>query len=512
MNHSPQTATPAEGSVRHPAVILLVIGFSSLCASLMQSLVIPIQPELPSMLSTSGSNAAWVVTATLLAGGVAMPVAGRLADLKGCKPVLIGSAALMLAGSLICALGDSLAPVLVGRVLQGLAMGYIPVAISFVREVMPPRLRNTAVAGISATLGVGGALGLPLAAWIAQAYDWHALFWMASALAVIMVVSTAVALPHRAPAGSGTLDVVGAIGMAIGVVAVLVGVSKGNDWGWASAATLGVIIGGVAALLLWAWFELRQDSPLVDLRTMARRPILLTNLAALMAGFGMMAQAIVIPQLLQAPDATGYGLGQSMLQTGLWMAPGGLMMLAFTPISSGMLTRFGGRATLATGMVVLSSGYLVAFFLSAAPWQLMLASCIASAGVGIAYAAMPTLIMENSPASEAGSGVGVNALMRSMGTTSAGAVMAIVLTAVTTTVGGESLPTVTAFKICFLLAAVAGLGAAATTLFIKRGRPGTQEAGTAEIEAGEAHAGALAAETAAEDPQARENAEEPALT
>lgn len=154
----------------------MVLGFSSLCAALMQSLVIPLQPELPQLLDTPASNAAWVVTATLLAGGVAMPVAGRLADIYGRKPILVASAVIMLAGSIICALYSTIGPVLIGRILQGFAMGYIPVAISFVREVTPPAMRNSAVAGISATLGVGGALGLPIAAWIAQAFDWHMLF------------------------------------------------------------------------------------------------------------------------------------------------------------------------------------------------------------------------------------------------------------------------------------------------------------------------------------------------
>lgn len=466
-------------AARHPALVLAVIGFSSLSASLMQSLVIPIQPELPTMLGTAPANAAWVVTATLLAGGVAMPVAGRLADLRGRKPVLLGSAILLLIGSLICALGDSLAPVLIGRTLQGLAMGYIPVAISLAREIMPPHLRNAAISGISATLGVGGALGLPIAAWIVQSADWHALFWLASALAVVMTLGTALVLPRTPATSSGRLDVLGALGMAAGVVALLVGVSKGGAWGWTSPATLGAILGGLVVLLLWGRFELRQTSPLVDLRTTARRPVLLTNIAGILAGFGMMAQSIVVPQLLQAPAATGYGLGQSALQAGLWMAPAGLMMLAFTPISSRMLDRLGGRITLATGMVVLASGYVVAFFLLDAPWQLMLASCVSSAGVGIAYAAMPALIMENSPASEAGAGVGLNSLMRSLGTTAAGAVMAIVLTSVTASVAGAQIPTLDAFRLCFALGAVAGLGAAAVTLGIRR-RPTDRadEAGT----------------------------------
>jgi MFS family permease len=450
-----------------PILAILVLGFSSLCASLMQSLVIPIQPDLPRLLDTSPSNASWVVTATLLAGGVAMPVAGRLADIHGRKPVLVASSLILAVGSLICALTSSVGLVLIGRVLQGVSMGYIPVAISFVREIVPPRMRNSAVAGISATLGVGGGLGLPLAAWIAQDYDWHMLFWLTTVLAVIMAALSFFILPHVTPVDRGRFDALGGIGLAIGVVAVLTGVSKGNDWGWSAPSTLLTLVGGGIVLLGWGFYEVRHPQPLVDLRTGVRRPILLTNIAALLIGFGMMAQAIVVPQLLQLPAGTGYGLGQTILQAGLWMAPGGLMMLAFTPISSRLLTVLGGRATLALGAFVISAGYVFAIFFDDASWQLMVASCIASAGVGIGYAAMPTLILENSPSSEAGAGVGVNSLMRSMGTTTAGAVMAIVLTSQTIQAGPVPVPAEATFTICFIIAAVAALAGGLVVLFIR---------------------------------------------
>ena len=97
---------------------------------------------------------------------------------------------------------------------------------------------------------------------------------------------------------------------------------------------------------LWGFFELRQDEPLVDLRTTAQLPVLMTNVAAMAIGFGMMAQSIVVPQLLQLPEATGYGLGQSILAAGLWMAPAGLMMMLFAPVSSRLMRRVGARITL----------------------------------------------------------------------------------------------------------------------------------------------------------------------
>ncbi len=461
--------SPIDAPVKHPLLVVLVLGFSSLCAAMMQSLVIPIQSDLPRLLDTSASNTSWVVTATLLGGAVAMPIAGRLADIFGKKPILIGTAVALLLGSLLCAMTDVFSLILAGRVLQGMSMGYIPVAISMVREVTPAHMTNTALAAVSAALGVGGALGLPIAALIVQSMDWRALFWLSGTLAVIVIGLSAAILPHRHRDDPAKIDVIGAIGLTFGLVSVLVGVTKGNDWGWANLATLSLIVGGVIILLAWGIYELRQDTPIVDLRTTARLPVLFTNLAALMAGFGMMAQSVVVPQLMQMPSETGFGLELSILQTGLWMAPAGLMMLVMSPVSSALLTHLGGRLTLAHGSGVLCAGYLLAIFMTDAPWKLMIATSVACAGVGIAYAAMPALILDNVPKHEASSSVGVNALMRSIGTTVSGAVMAIVLTSQTVpTSTGINVPSHEAFQLGFLIAAGAAMAAVVLTLLVPK--------------------------------------------
>ena len=106
-----------------------------------------------------------------------------------------------------------------------------------------------------------------------------------------------------------------------------------------------------------------------------------------------------------------------------------------------------------------------------APWQLLIASCIAAAGVGIGYAAMPTLILDAAPAREAASAVGLNALMRSVGTTLAAAVMATMLTSSTVSLGGVQLPSEGAFRACFVAGAVAAfLGVAITSAIPRRRR------------------------------------------
>ncbi|UCZ92180.1 MFS transporter [Gordonia sp. WA4-43] len=445
---------------------VVVLCFGGLVASLMQTLIIPIQPDLPRLLGTSIGNASWIITATLLAAAVAMPIAGRLGDMFGKQRVLLVSAVLLTVGSLICALGDSLIPLIIGRGVQGLAMGFIPVGMSLIREITPPRITSMAVAAMSATLGVGGAIGLPLAAWIVQTWDWHALFYVAAGLGVLVTVAVLVLVPRVNDAAGGRIDVPGAIGLAVGLSAFLIAVSKANDWGWTSGATLGLGIGGILVLIGWGFFELRQREPLVDLRTTARPAVLLTNIAAAAIGFGMMAQSIVLPMLLRLPEATGYGLGQPLLAAGLWMAPGGLMMMIFAPISGILINRIGAKITLAIGAAILGCGYLLAFFLMDAAWKLMLASIVCAIGVGVGYAAMPTLIMGSVPATEAGAAVGLNGLMRSLGTTVASAVMALILASATISLGGTEVPDESTFTWCFLVAAAAAFVGMAITLTI----------------------------------------------
>lgn len=384
--------------------------------------------------------------------------------------VLIASAILLLIGSLVAALSNTIGPLLVGRALQGLAMGFIPVGISLIREVTPRQLASRSIAAMSATLGVGAAVGLPLAAWIDEVSSWHALFWMEAGVALVMVILAAILVPHLRDGVPGRFDITGGLGLTAGLVLFLVGISKGNDWGWATGRTVGAIVAGIVVLVLWAVFELRQREPLVDLRTSAARPVLMTNIAAVAVGFGMMAASVVMPQLVQLPEVTGYGMGLSVLQAGLLMAPAGFAMMLAAVFSTRVIAQFGAKAALMVGATVLGAGYVLSFFLMDAPWQLLVSSCVCLAGVGIGYAAMPTVILDSVPGKEAASAVGLNALMRSIGTTLAAAVMATVLTSDSTSFGAFVLPTASAFRWCFLIAAAAaflGVAIAATIPRVK---------------------------------------------
>ncbi|MGA6158465.1 MFS transporter [Stenotrophomonas sp. NPDC087984] len=150
--------------------------------SLMQTLVIPIVPELPKLLNAPAADTAWAVTATLLAAAVATPIAGRLGDMYGKRRALLTSLAMLTIGSAFVALSGSLTPMIVGRLLQGLSAGVIPLGLSIMRDELPAERLGAATALMSASLGIGGALGLPIAAFVADNFDWHTPFWASAAL------------------------------------------------------------------------------------------------------------------------------------------------------------------------------------------------------------------------------------------------------------------------------------------------------------------------------------------
>ncbi|MFE6668711.1 MFS transporter [Streptomyces sp. NPDC057697] len=453
-----------------PAAVTTVITLSCVVISLMQTFIVPIIPKLPHLLDTDASNASWAITATLLAAAVVTPIAGRLGDMYGKRRVIVASLVLVVVGSVLCAVSDSLIPVITGRTLQGLATGVIPVGISFLRDVLPAERVGGAIALVSAALGVGGAVGLPVSAAIVQYADWHVLFWVAAVLGVICLGLVAALLRESPNQSPGRFDVLGAIGLAAGLVCLLLAATKGGGWGWTSGPVLGLFAGGVVVLALWGVYELRVAQPLVDLRVTARRPVLFTNLASLMVGFSMYATSLVLPQLLQSPSATGYGLGQSVLAAGLALAPSGLVMMAFAPLSARITARHGARVTLLTGLCVIGVGYGVGLGLMAEVWQIIVMSMIVSAGVGIAYAASPALIMGAVPVTETASANGINSLMRSVGTSSSSAVMAAMLAGMSTQLGPVSVPTENGFRMTYVVALLAALAGIVLTLFIPRVR------------------------------------------
>jgi MFS family permease len=458
LEHQLPTESPvAEPTRRH----LLVVALSSagLVAAVMQTVVLPLIPTLPQIVHAAPSDASWVITATLLSASVSTPVAGRFGDMFGKRRTLLGVLVLMVVGAVVSALSDSLLPMIVGRALQGTAMGAIPLGISLMRDLLPHRHRAAAISFLSSTLGMGSALGLPLAAVTIEGLGWHAVFWGSALLGVLSAVLIVVVVPESPVRSPGRVDVPGVLGLVTGLTALLLVISKGTTWGWTSPAVLGLAATAVVVFPVWGWHELRRRGPLVDLRVSARRPVLLTNAASVMVGFALYSSMLLFPQVLQSPVGTGFGQGHSLVVAGLLMAPSGLVMLVASPLSARLIDARGARVTLLCGIAVLAAACLMAPFMLDRAWQIVAVSVILGTGMAIGYSAMPTLIMNAVPEHETGAANGLNTLMRSVGTALASAVMAAVLTETLAAAAAGERHGGAAFTVGFLVAGgVAVLG------------------------------------------------------
>ncbi len=446
--------------------IISVLSLAGVTVAVMQTLLVPIIPELPSLLGVSAENASWLITATLIASAVATPSLARLADMFGKRRMLLVSLGCLLAGSLIAIVGTSLVVLIIARVLQGFAIALVPIGMSIMRDELPRERLAGGVALMSATIGIGSAVGLPLSGWIYSLFGWHAIFWVSAAIAIGMIITVLIVIPESPVRSGGRFDYVGATLLSLALTAVLLGITKGGTWGWGSAQTIGSFVIGIALFTAWWPLEFRSSDPIVDLRTSIRRPVALTNAASLAMGFAMYANLLTTSQLLQVPKSTGFGFGVSALAAGMALLPSAMAMVVLAPVSAGITKRFGARSTLMLGSVILVAGYVGRTFFMGTELLVVMGAVVVGCGTAFTYSSLPVLIMRAVPIHETAAANGLNTVTRMIGTAIASATVVALLTGMLMSVGDQHFPSEAAFRTIFLCAGAAALIGLIIAIFI----------------------------------------------
>jgi MFS family permease len=210
--------------------------------------------------------------------------------------------------------------------------------------------------------------------------------------------------------------------------------------------------------------ELRSSSPMVDMRMLTHRPVLLTNAATMISGFALFSCFVLIPTFVETSSEHGYGFGASATQAGLFLLPSSVAMLFAGPLAGAIGRHVGSKWPLAGGMLIVSVAALVFATTHADPLPVLVASALLGIGVGAAFAAMAGLIADNVDALEMGVASGMNTVVRMIGSVIGGQVAAAVLTA--QTIGNSSIAAESAYTLTFALSAIAALAAAAIALSI----------------------------------------------
>ncbi|GAA3223905.1 hypothetical protein GCM10010468_50700 [Actinocorallia longicatena] len=444
-----------------------ILSLSALAYALAQTAVVPAIGALATGLHTSPQNVTWTLTGYLLSAAVLTPVLGRLGDMFGKKRLLVIALVVFAAGGVVAAVGPNLGWAVAGRVLQGAGGGIFPLCFGIVRDEFPAARRVSAMGLLSAIAGIGGGGGLLMGGLLIDHASYHWIFWSGVMMALAAAVAAQLLVPEPGERRPGRVDLTGAGLLAAGVTLPLLAISQAQAWGWGDTKTLGLIGAGVAILAVFGFAETRVAEPLVDMKVLARRPVLVTNIATVLVGFGMFGAFMLIPQFIETPEAAGYGFGGSATQAGLIMLPGCLMMLVAGPVSALVTQRFGARIALVLGSLITGAGLLLIAADHGSPAAVLGVTMVMFFGIGLAFAAMPNLIIDAVSPDQTGQATGVNALLRSVGSSLGSQLVAGILAGSVT--AGRLVPTERAYVVSFLIAAGVSLTAGIAALFIPRG-------------------------------------------
>jgi len=425
-----------------------------LTVAVLQTGVVPILGVMARQLDVSLAAISWTVTANLLAAAATTPLLGRLADLHTKKRVLLAVLVVVLAGSLLAATTSSFALLIVARVLQGASFSLYPIGVSILREELSPERLMAALAVLSAVLGFGGGMGLVIVGLLMRGdADYHRAFWFVSAFVALVLLAAIVVVPERPHRASGTVDWIGAAGLAVGLSLLLLTITEGNPWGWTSARTLGSALAAVGVLALWWWWERRCSQPLVSTTMLLRRPILLTNIATVAVGMGLYFGFLGLTGFVQAPAGSGYGFAATVLMASIvFLLPGAIAGFLTALASGRYIDRFGARLVLVVGIAIGMAGFAMLAIAHSEPWQVIAAGVLVNVYISLAYGALPSLVVREVEPGETGVATSMNAIARTIGASTAAAIVAVLLSR-----AGNGHPPESSYTIIFALGAFTGL-------------------------------------------------------
>jgi EmrB/QacA subfamily drug resistance transporter len=434
----------------HPNVILAVLSLAGLAYAVLSSAVIPALPTLQHSLHTTETGAAWLLTGFLLSASVGTSIIGRLGDMYGKERLLLWTLIVLAAGTLLAALSNSLALLIVARVIQGVAGGIFPLAFSIARDEFPRDRVAGSIGLMSSILGVGGGAGLVVGALIVQHLGWHWLFWLPLVVTVLAAIATWRFIPESPVRSPGRVNWLAAALMSLGVCAVLIAVAQTTVWGWGDARTIVVLLFGLVVCAAWVAVEVRSPNPLVDMSMMRLRGVWTTNLAAFLLGAGMYASFIVLPQFAQLPKRTGFGFGSSIVVSSLYLLPCALVMGLLGTVAGRVARRFGSKSALVVGAGISALAFAWLFAAHRHPYDFLIGATVLGIGIGLAFAALGNLIVQAVPPTQTGVASGINTVMRTLGGALGGQLSATFIV----DNQAHGLPSVTGFDATFLMATV----------------------------------------------------------
>jgi EmrB/QacA subfamily drug resistance transporter len=453
---------------------LIVLCLGDLLIVLDISIVNVALPSIREDLGFSEASLAWVINAYTLTFGGFMLLAGRLGDLFGHRRVFLLGVGLFTVASLFCGLATSQEMLVGGRAVQGIGGAIVAaVALSLIMTLFTePAERAKAMGVIGFVAAGGGSIGVLAGGVLTDVLNWHWIFLVNLPVGIAVIVFSLILIPAtRIEAGPRSLDLAGAITVTASLMLAVYAIVNGNEQGWTSTSTLGLLGVAAAGLAFFVWLESRVESPLMPLGLLKLRSVAASNVVGILWSAAMFAMFFLSALYLQLV------LGYSPLEVGLAFLPANLIMGAFSlGLSARLVMRYGTRPPLVAGMTLVAVGLGLfarapvdgTFVVDVLPSMVVL-------GIGIGMAMNPLLLaaMSDVQPEDAGVASGVVNTSFMMGGALGLAVLASVAAARTGD-DGSLAALVDGYRAAFVIGTVFAVAAAFVAAVFLRGAPGRE--------------------------------------
>lgn len=413
----PAQAPPLDGphGLRaKPWLTLIAVAFGLFMVGLDGSVVSIANPEIGRDLGASTSDLQWVTNSYLLALAATLILGGKLGDRFGRRTVYLIGVAGFTAASVAIGLSGSIEGVITFRAVQGFFGALLmPNTLGMLRAVFPPKKFGMAVGIWAMVSSVSTALGPIVGGLLVQHVDWESVFYINAPIGVIALVFSMIVLPQtrNSAAADEKFDILGVVLLAVGLLALVFGVVKGETWGWTSGGTLGAMGAGVVLLVAFGLYENRVASPLLPMRLFRNRALTIGTVVTALNFFVLLGVIFFVMLYLQSVR------GFTPVEAGVRTLPLSLASVVASPLGAALTGRFGPRLTMPLGMALQAAACFAMLGWSAessytAMWPPFIALGL---GVGMVMASSSDAIVGNAPVRDGGVAGGLQATALQMG-------------------------------------------------------------------------------------------------
>lgn len=447
--------TPKAGPNHQLRALLSMVGVA-LLLNYVETMVIPGVPTIQKDFGATSSTVSWITSAFLIVGSAVSPLLGKMGDSYGKKRMFLVALAFYTAGVAIAGFSPSIYFLIGARAIQGIGFAIVPLALAIIAETFPRERIAAAQGVISATFAVGAAIGLILGAYIVQDWGWQWAFHTALLASVALFVLVAKVLPSGKPGSGAKVNYVTIGLLMLGISLVLLYLTEGPYAGWYSAYNLLALGAGVALTVGFFVAESKVPNPLIQLKLLKITNVQVANAVGIISGIAMFGLFFAMTYYTQLPKAFG-GLGLSVINSGLAIAPATVMMLVGGPLLGRLVQKSGPKPTVILGALIAIAGQVLFLTHRATTLDVTIDTAVSMVGIVGIIIPIVNMVTISLPYETVGAGLGLNTMLRNIG----GAVGPVLATTIMSTYTvavppntlppGVTIPSSTAFDYIFYL-------------------------------------------------------------